>query len=88
MEAKENLGERYPPEVKIIFQKLKNLDSMADLASYAFCNSPTLKQKLLETLDSFERMALLNESFRQEIAQLKLNKQLQGELPDDDINSN
>ncbi|MEM9160536.1 MAG: LON peptidase substrate-binding domain-containing protein [Verrucomicrobiota bacterium] len=88
VEAKEKLGSTYPPEIHSIFEKLQNVDMLADLASHIFCRDDSERQKLLETIDSHKRIDLLMKNMRKDVASLRLNRKLQGQLNDDDIPSN
>ena len=88
VKAKETLGSSYPPEVRRIFEKLQNIDMLADLASHIFCSDEGERQELLETTDSSQRLDKLMKSMRKDIAALRLNQELQGHLTDDDIPTN
>jgi len=59
-----------------------------DLAAFSLCDSPPLKQKLLETLDVGLRFNLFNRQLRLEIEGIKLQRKLQGGLPDTRIAEN
>ena len=63
-------------------------EAFVDLAASNLCEDATVKQRLLETLDVHERLRLFTRHLRREIDALKLRRQLQGPLSDDDIASN
>lgn len=63
-------------------------ETFVDLAAFSLCDSPALKQRLLETLDVHERLVIFGQHLRLEIDSLKLRRKLQGKLPDDDITNN
>ncbi len=69
-------------------RKIEDPEMFADLAAFSLCESPVLKQKLLETLDIHERLELLAGDVRHDIGQIKLRRLLQGLLPDDQIDRN
>jgi ATP-dependent Lon protease len=63
-------------------------EAFVDIAAFSLCEDPTLKQKLLETLDVRRRLELFSERLRGDIAELKLRRKLQGRLGDDRISDN
>lgn len=70
---------------------LKSVDDpevFADIVAFNVCDDIRLKQTLLETLDVHRRLALLRQRVTADIAQLKLQRKLQGRLPDDRIAQN
>lgn len=70
---------------------LKTVDdpeAFVDIAAFSLCENPTLKQKLLETLDVHRRLQLFTRQVKAEIDSIKLRRKLQGGLPDDSIPNN
>jgi len=63
-------------------------ETFVDIAAFNLCESPALKQKLLETLDVHDRLELFNRRLRTEIDALRLRRKLQGGVPDDRIGEN
>lgn len=63
-------------------------ETFVDLAAFSLCDSPALKQRLLETLDVHERLVIFGQHLRLEIDSLKLRRKLQGNLSDDEIANN
>ncbi len=86
--TKQRLGGRVSDDFTRFLKTVKDPEVFADLAAFSICEDPSLKQKLLETLDVHERLRLLNRHLRAEVNTLKLCKKLQGDLPDDRIVTN
>jgi ATP-dependent Lon protease len=63
-------------------------ETFIDVAASTLCENPELKQRLLETLDVHRRFEIFNGSLRSEIEALRVQRILQGGLPDDKIGSN
>lgn len=63
-------------------------EAFVDIAAFSLCEDPSLKQKLLETLDVRRRMELFNRQLHLEVDQLKLRRKLQGRLPDNRVSDN
>lgn len=63
-------------------------ETFVDLAAFNLCSDARLKQRLLETLNVNERIALLSGWVRREVEALRLRKTLQGKLSDEDIAKN
>jgi ATP-dependent Lon protease len=63
-------------------------EAFVDIAAFSLCENPTLKQKLLETLDVHRRFQLFNRELRRDIEQIKLSRKLQGGLADEHIADN
>jgi Lon protease-like protein len=63
-------------------------ETFIDIAAFSLCESPALKQKLLETLDVHRRLELFAANLRKDIAALRLRHKLQGGTPDDRIEHN
>jgi Lon protease-like protein len=70
---------------------LKTVDDpeiFVDIAAFSLCESPAIKQRLLETLDVHHRLQLFTRQVRGEIEKIKLRRKLQGGLADDAIPNN
>lgn len=85
---KQKLGAPMPPEMTAFLRKVEDPETFVDLAAFSLCDCQLLKQKLLETLDVRARLSLFNRQLRTEIESLRLQRQLQGRLPDDRIAGN
>lgn len=75
-------------ELSRFLKSVSDPEIFVDLAAFSFCEKPRLKQKLLETLDVHQRLALFTEDVRADIETIKLRQKLQGGLPDDHIADN
>lgn len=75
-------------EMTAFLKTVVDPEAFVDIAAFSLCDDPTLKQKLLETLDVHRRMELFNRQLHLEVDQLKLRRKLQGRLPDDRVSDN
>jgi Lon protease-like protein len=85
---KQRLGASVSAEFTQFLKTVEDPETFVDLAAFSLCESPVLKQRLLETLDVHQRLHLFNEHLRRDIDALKLHKKLQGSLGDDSIANN
>lgn len=83
--VKRRLGGPIPGEVLRFLKSIAEPDVAVDLAAFALCEDQDLKQQLLETVDTSERLELFIGRLRQEIDDMRLRKKMQGTLDDDDI---
>ena len=88
LQLKAKLGARTPLDVSTFVQTIQDPEVFSDLAAFTFCENPTVKQKLLETLDVTRRLQLFNRQLKAEIASLRFRRKLQGDLSDQDIANN
>jgi ATP-dependent Lon protease len=82
------LGSPTPVEMLRFLLTVEDPGTFADLAAFNLCDDAGFRQKLLETLEVSERLRLLGAHLRREIAQLRLQRRLQGDLDDDAIVNN
>lgn len=82
---KQTCGGHSPNALADFMRTVEDPDIFADIAAFNFCESPLLKQRLLETLDVSERLQALSLHLQGEIDAFHLRQNLQGELSDDDI---
>lgn len=75
-------------ELARFLKTIEDPETFVDIAAFSLCESPELKQTLLETLDVHRRMGLFSRQLRVEIARLRLRRQLQGGFSDDKIGDN
>lgn len=75
-------------EMTSFLKTVHDPEAFVDIAAFSLCESNTLKQKLLETLDVHHRLELFGGQLRTEIEGLKLRRKLQGKLSDDRISEN
>lgn len=81
-------GASAPREMFEFVRRIEDPEMFVDLAAFSLCESPPLKQKLLETLDVRARLELYAREIRADLDQIKLRRKLQGHLPDDQIDAN
>jgi Lon protease-like protein len=82
------LGADGPTEMASFLKTVRDPEAFVDIAAFSLCDSQTVKQKLLETLDVHDRLTLFGQQLRREIEGLKLRRKLQGNLGDDDVGAN
>jgi ATP-dependent Lon protease len=75
-------------EMTGLLKTIEDPETFVDVAAFSLCESPVLKQKLLETLDVHDRLELFNRRLRVEIGALRLRRKLQGGMSDDRIGEN
>lgn len=88
VKAKVRLGAKIPDEVLQMLGHIDDADAVSDLAAYTLCEGDVLKQTLLESDTTQERLELINRQMRSDLAMLQLSRKLQGKLGDDDIADN
>ena len=82
------LGAEIPQEVLQFLSKLKEPESVLDLAIYTLCPSGSFKQDLLETRGILERFGKFERFLRSQVDRLKLDRKLKGGLDGDGIGNN
>ena len=88
LQAKQRLGGSVSEEFAQFLKTVSDPETFVDLAAFALCEDPALKQKLLETLDVHLRLQLYSRQLQGEIDAIKLQKKLQGRVLDDRIGDN
>jgi ATP-dependent Lon protease len=88
LRLKQKLGAEVPAEITDFLGKVGDPETFLDLAAFSLCDSHSVKQKLLETLDIGARFNLFNRQLRTEVSLIKLQRKLQGGLPDSRIAEN
>lgn len=88
LRLKQKLGAPMPAEITEFLGKVGDPETFVDLAAFSLCDSQTVKQKLLETLNIGARFSLFNRHLRNEIEGIKLHRKLQAGLPDSRISDN
>jgi Lon protease-like protein len=88
LRLKQKLGAYMPPEVTQFLAKVSDPEVFVDLAAFSLCESSSVKQQLLETLDIAARFKLFSRQLRLEIEALKIHRKLQAGLPDSRISDN
>jgi Lon protease-like protein len=82
------LGNPYPKGMAKFLESIEDVDAFADIAAYNLCDSSDLKQRLLETLDTRQRLKIFAAALKTEIETHRLRRKLQGRLGDDQIADN
>jgi Lon protease-like protein len=67
---------------------IEDPEVFCDLAAFNLCADARLKQRLLETLNVHERLELMCGWASREVELLRLQKRLQGDLADEDVDKN
>jgi Lon protease-like protein len=75
-------------EITEFLKTVDDPESFVDIAAFNLCDSPSIKQKLLETLDVHSRLQLFTRQLLAEIESIKLRRKLEGGLSDDMISNN
>lgn len=86
--AKADLGGNVPADFLNFLGTVDDPEVFVDLVAFNLCHHARMKQRLLETLSVNERLRLLGEHLRREVATLRLQHDLQGDLPDGSISNN
>lgn len=88
LNLRRRLGSPGPKGMQQFLESIEDFDTFADVAVFNLCENSALKQRLLEELDTRQRLRLFAEQLKLEIEQHKLRRKLQGHLPDDGIPNN
>jgi Lon protease-like protein len=88
LHTKQRLGSSIPRDFTQFLKTINDPETFVDLAAATLCDDAALKQKLLETLDVHARLQLYTASLRRDIETMKLQRKLQGRLPDNRIERN
>lgn len=88
LHAKQRLGGPVSKDFSRFLKTVNDPETFVDLAAFALCKDPALKQKLLETLDIHRRLQLYCRGLQRDLQTLKLQKRLQGGTPDDQVDRN
>lgn len=85
---KMKLGATGSREMTAFLKTVEDPEAFVDIAAFSLCEDARLKQKLLDTLDVRRRLELFSRHVRGEVENLKLQRKLQGRLPDTKISDN
>lgn len=88
LNVRRRLGNPYPKGMAKFLASIDDVDAFADIAAYNLCDSSSLKQRLLETIDTRRRLQLFAAALKTEIETQRLRRKLQGHLSDDQILDN
>ena len=75
-------------ELASFLKTVDDPEAFVDIAAFTLGEDVHFKQRLLETLDVHRRLKLFRDKINGQIAELKLQRKLQGRLPDDRISDN
>lgn len=88
LDAKRRLGASVPEEIAGLVKSVADPEVFSHLAAFALFEHAGFKQKLLEIDDTAERLRRLGRRLTRDIRNTHLQRQLQGDLPNDDIPRN
>jgi Lon protease-like protein len=88
LNLRRRLGTPAPKGMRQFLESIEDADTFADVAAFNLCEDGQFKQKLLEELDTHRRLKLFATQLKAEIESQKLQRKLQGHLPDDNIANN
>lgn len=80
--------EGLPPAFRHFIESVQDIEAFVDVMSYTLCHDITEKQSLLENLDAAGRANQFLGWLKKDIEKKSLDKELQGNLPDDKIGLN
>ena len=84
---KREMGGKVPKEIMQQLLKVKEPEVFVDLATYAFCSNPLVKQKVLSTLSVIDRFEIYFDQLEAELKKLKLSNRF-SLLDEEDISFN
>lgn len=88
LNTKARLMRDEPGEMMNFLRTVHDPEAFIDIAAFSLCENSAFKQKLLETLDVRRRLQLFGSQLKTEIQGLKLQRKVQGHLPDDRVQDN
>ena len=88
LSLRRRLGTPAPKGITQFLESIEDVDTFADIAAFNLCDDGSFKQKLLEELDTHRRLQLFAAQLKTEISDHKLQRKLQGHLPDEGIANN
>lgn len=88
LNLRRRLGTPAPKGMTQFLEGIEDFDTFADVAAFNLCEDVAMKQRLLEELDTRQRLKLFAAQLKLDIEQQRLRRKLQGQLPDDGIANN
>lgn len=88
LNLRRRLGTPVPKGMTQFLESIDDIDTFADIAAFSLCENSTIKQQLLETLETRRRLQLFAASLKSQIETQRLRRKLQGHLSDDRIADN
>jgi len=88
LQLRRKLSTPMPKGMAQFLESIEDFDTFADVAVFNLCDDSPFKQKLLEELDTRQRLRLFTAQLKAEVESQRLRRKLQGHLPDDGIANN
>ncbi len=88
LNVRRRLGTPAPKGMTQFLESIEDYDTFADIAAFNLCEDGAFKQRLLEELDTLQRLRLFAGQLKSEIERQKLRRKLQGRVTDDHIADN
>ncbi len=88
LNVKLRLARTGPAEIMTFLKTVDDPEAFADIAAFNLCDDAAFKQQLLEIRDVNRRMFLFADHVRTQIETIKLQRKLQGPLPDERVSDN
>lgn len=88
LNLRRRLGTPVPKGMTQFLESIDDIDTFADVAAFNLCEDSSIKQQLLETLETRRRLQLFAASLKSQIEIHRLRRKLQGHLSDDQIMDN
>jgi Lon protease-like protein len=88
LNLRRRLGTPVPKGMTQFLESIEDVDTFADIAVFNLCEDSSIKQRLLETLETRRRLQLFAASLKSEIETQRLRRKLQGHLSEDHIMDN
>lgn len=88
LNLRRRLGTPVPKGMTQFLESIDDIDTFADIAAFNLCDNSEVKQQLLETLETRQRLQIFAASLKSQIELQRLRRKLQGHLSDDHIADN
>lgn len=88
LELRKRLGTPMPKGMAQFLESIDDVDAFADVAAFNLCDDAAFKQRLLEQLDTRQRLTDFATHLKAEIERQKLRRKLQGGLDEEGIAMN
>jgi ATP-dependent Lon protease len=85
LNMRRRLGTPAPKGMTQFLDTIEDFDTFADVAVFNLCENAELKQRLLEELDTRQRLKLFAAQLKADIEAHRLRRKLQGPVSDDGI---
>lgn len=88
LQLRRRLGGSSPKGLNRFLESIEDVDTFADIAVFNMCEDGPLKQRLLEELNTRQRLVLFAAHLKAELEVHRLRRKLQGPLADEGISGN